>query len=134
MNAPALNDTRTVALITGVLLLLTVATAVGQFLARHPDRGLDPAAVRSFNLRLRGWWIMCTVLAAAFWLGTTATVVLCGLVSFWALRAKARIGSAQSTGNSPRMRRCSSEASSGWIRVSQWNITSRPHQRTPDLQ
>ena len=86
MNAPALNDTRTVALITGVLLLLTVATAVGQFLARHPDRGLDPAAVRSFNLRLRGWWIMCTVLAAAFWLGTTATVVLCGLVSFWALR------------------------------------------------
>ena len=86
MNAPSLNDTRTIALITGVLLLLTVATAVGQFLARHPDRGLDPAAVRSFNLRLRGWWIMCTVLAAAFWLGTTATVVLCGLVSFWALR------------------------------------------------
>ena len=29
---------------------------------------------------------MCTVLAAAFWLGTTATVVLFGLVSFWALR------------------------------------------------
>ena len=86
MNAPAMNDTRTIALIAGVLLLLTVATAVGQFLGRHPDRGLDPAAVKAFNARLRGWWIMCTVLAAAFWLGTTATVVLCGLVSFWALR------------------------------------------------
>ena len=81
-----MNDTRTIALIAGVLLLLTVATAVGQFLKRHPDRGLDPAAVNTFNLRLRGWWIMCTVLAAAFWQGPTATVLLFGLVSFWALR------------------------------------------------
>jgi phosphatidate cytidylyltransferase len=81
-----MNDIRTIALIASVLTLLTAATAVGQFLKRHPDRGLDPAAVNTFNLRLRGWWIMCTVLAAAFWLGTTATVVLFFLVSFWALR------------------------------------------------
>jgi len=81
-----MNDIRTIALIAGVLGLLAVATGIGQFLRRHPDRGLDPAAVNTFNLRLRGWWIMCTVLAAAFWLGTTATVVLFGLVSFWALR------------------------------------------------
>ena len=81
-----MNDIRTIALIAGVLGLLALATAIGQFLERHPDRGLDPAAVNTFNLRLRGWWIMCTVLAAAFWLGTTATVVLFGLVSFWALR------------------------------------------------
>jgi phosphatidate cytidylyltransferase len=80
------NDPRTIALITSVLALLTAATGVGQFLKRHPDRGLDAAAVRTFNLRLRGWWILCTVLAATFWLGTTATVVLFGLVSFWALR------------------------------------------------
>jgi phosphatidate cytidylyltransferase len=81
-----MNDVRTLALVSGVLAILTVATAVGQFLRRHPDRGLDPAAVRTFNSRLHGWWIMCTVLAAAFWLGTNATVVLFGLVSFWALR------------------------------------------------
>ena len=81
-----MTDHRTIALVAGVLALLTAATAVGQFLRRHPDRGLDPAAVRTFNSRLRGWWILCTVLAAAFWLGTTATVVLFGLVSFWALR------------------------------------------------
>lgn len=81
-----MNDARTLALVAGVLALLAIVTAVGQFLRRHPDRGLDPAAVRSFNTRIRGWWIMCTVLAAAFSLGTTATVVLFGLVSFWALR------------------------------------------------
>ena len=61
-----MNDPRTIALITGVLALLTAATGVGQFLKRHPDRGLDPAAVRAFNARLRGWWILCAVLAAAF--------------------------------------------------------------------
>ena len=81
-----MNEPRTIFLVAGVLLLLTVATAIGQFLRRHPDRGLDPAAVRGFNGRLQGWWILCTVLAAAFWLGSTATVVLFGLVSFWALR------------------------------------------------
>ena len=81
-----MTDNRTIALVAGVLALLTVATAVGQCLHRHPDRGLDPAAVGTFNSRLRGWWILCTVLAAAYWLGTTATVVLFGFVSFWALR------------------------------------------------
>ena len=35
-----MNDIRTIALIAGVLALLTLATAVGQFLKRHPDRGV----------------------------------------------------------------------------------------------
>jgi len=80
------NDIRTIALVAGVLLLLSVVTGVGQFLKRHPDRGIDAAAVRTFNMRIRGWWVLCTVLAAAFWLGSTATVTLFGFVSFWALR------------------------------------------------
>jgi phosphatidate cytidylyltransferase len=80
------NDLHTVVLVTGVLGLLLVATAVGQFLARRSDRGVDQGAVRAFNQRLRGWWIMGGLLAVAFWLGVTATVTLFGLVSFWALR------------------------------------------------
>ena len=81
-----MNDIRTIALVAGVLLLLSVVTGIGQFLKRHPDRGIDAAAVRTFNMRIRGWWVLCTVLAAAFWLGSTATVTLFGFVSFWALR------------------------------------------------
>ena len=81
-----MNDIRTIALVAGVLLLLSVVAGVGQFLKRHPDRGIDAAAVRTFNMRIRGWWVLCTVLAAAFWLGSTATVTLFGFVSFWALR------------------------------------------------
>ena len=35
---------------------------------------------------MRAWWILFAVLAAAFLLGHVATVVLFGLISFWALR------------------------------------------------
>ena len=53
-----MNDIRTIALVAGVLLLLSIVTGVGQFLKRHPDRGIDAAAVRTFNLRIRGWWVL----------------------------------------------------------------------------
>jgi phosphatidate cytidylyltransferase len=77
---------RTLGLVGGVLALLAAATAVGQVLKRNPDSGLNPAAVRTFNLRLRAWWLMLSVLAGAFLLGNTATVILFFLISFWALR------------------------------------------------
>ena len=54
-----MEDWRTLSLVGGVLGLLTIATIVGQFLKRHPDTGLNAAAVRTFNLRLRAWWLMC---------------------------------------------------------------------------
>ena len=81
-----MTDWKTLALVGGVLTLLAGATAVGQFLKLYPDTGLNPAAVRIFNLRLRAWWLMSSMLAATFLIGPTATVVLFGLLSFWALR------------------------------------------------
>jgi phosphatidate cytidylyltransferase len=81
-----MTDWKTLSLVGGVLALLATATGVGQFLKLYPDTGLNPAAVRIFNLRLRAWWLMCSVLAAAFLVGPTATVILFGLLSFWALR------------------------------------------------
>jgi phosphatidate cytidylyltransferase len=79
-------DVITLSLVGGVLALLATATFVGYRLKDQPDIGLNPALVDSFNLRIRAWWLMCTVLAAAFLLGSVATVVLFGLISFWALR------------------------------------------------
>ncbi|MBI3838942.1 MAG: phosphatidate cytidylyltransferase [Planctomycetia bacterium] len=79
-------DVKTLSLVGGVLALLAGATTIGQRLKLQPDIGLNPALVESFNLRIRAWWLMCTVLAAAFLLGSVATVVLFGLISFWALR------------------------------------------------
>ncbi len=81
-----MSDWRTLALVGGVLGLLAAATGVGQFLKLYPDSGLNAAAVRSFNLRVRSWWLMSSLLAAALLISNTATVVLFGLLSFWALR------------------------------------------------
>jgi phosphatidate cytidylyltransferase len=79
-------DNKTLALIGGILAVLATATAVGQFLKRHPDTGLNAAAVRTFNERLRAWWLICSALAAALWIGNSVTFALFGFTSFWALR------------------------------------------------
>ncbi len=82
-------DVRTLSLVGGVLAILLVATSLGQRLKYSRDIGINPALVEAFNLRIRAWWLMCTVLAAAFLLGPAsrvATVIVFFLISFWALR------------------------------------------------
>jgi phosphatidate cytidylyltransferase len=79
-------DPVTLGLVGVVLGLLAVAWGVGRLVSRQPETGLNPAAVQNFNLRLRGWLLMCSLLAAAVWMGNLATVILFGLISFWALR------------------------------------------------
>jgi phosphatidate cytidylyltransferase len=68
-----------------VVLLLTVATVVGQVVKRQPHLGLNTAAVETFNSRVRAWWIICSLLAIAFF-SPGLTVALFGFLSFWALR------------------------------------------------
>ena len=68
-----------------IVALLTAVTVVGQLLARQPQLGLNPAAVSAFNARLRAWWIICCLLSVAF-LSPSVTILLFGLISFWALR------------------------------------------------
>jgi phosphatidate cytidylyltransferase len=77
---------RTLGLIGGVLLLLGTATFVVRALRRQADSGINPAILETFGLRVRGWWILFATLAAAILLGPVATVILFGLISFWALR------------------------------------------------
>lgn len=82
-------DVKTLGMVGGVLAVLATATTIGQFLKHQPEAGLNPAVVETFNARIRAWWLMCTVLAAAFLLGPAshvATVIIFGLISFWALR------------------------------------------------
>ena len=79
-------DPRTLSLIGAVLVLLGAATAVIKVLKRRPESGIDPAILETFGLRVRAWWILLSTLAAAFLLGHVVTVILFGLISFWALR------------------------------------------------
>lgn len=77
---------RTLGLVGGVLMVLAAATLVVQLLKRRTDGAIDPAIVETFRCRVRAWWILTAVLAAAWLIGITATVVLFGLMAFWALR------------------------------------------------
>lgn len=73
-------------LVVAVLSLLGVATFVGWLLKRQTDTGLNPAVIEQFNQRIRAWWLLCAVLAAAFFFHRWATVLLFFCLSFWALR------------------------------------------------
>jgi len=79
-------DGRTLGLVGGVLVLLAAATAVVQVLRKRADGGIDPAILHTFRLRVRAWWLLCSMLAAAFLFPPAATVALFALISFWALR------------------------------------------------
>lgn len=69
-----------------VLATLAIATAVSQWLQRRPPDNINPALIRRFDLRVRAWWLMCAILVFGLLLHRIGTVVLFGLVSFWALR------------------------------------------------
>ena len=81
-----LNNAITWGLMLGVVGVLGLATGVGRFLTRQTDARFDAAVIEQFNLRVRAWWLMLSVLAAAFLLGQAATVILFFILSFWALR------------------------------------------------
>ena len=90
MNLPNeprwLNDIPTNALLGAVLVTLAIASLIGQWLRNQPSESINPALVRRFRQRLNSWWLMCAVLVFGLLLRPIGTVILFGLVSFWALR------------------------------------------------
>lgn len=79
-------DGITLGLVGGVLVLLGAVTAVAHVLKHMRDPGLDPAIIETFRLRVRAWLMLFAVLVAALLVHPVATIVLFGLISFWALR------------------------------------------------
>jgi phosphatidate cytidylyltransferase len=79
-------DPRTLSLIGAVLVLLGTAWGIVRMLKRRPETDIDPAILETFRLRVNAWGILFATLAAAFLLGHVLTVILFGLLSFWALR------------------------------------------------
>ncbi len=86
MGPRYLLDRRTNILLGTVLGVLIVAAVVGRLLRRQPESTVSPAAVHTFNNRVGAWWMMYAVLIAGLVVGYEMTVILFGLVSFWALR------------------------------------------------
>ncbi|MEM9413251.1 MAG: phosphatidate cytidylyltransferase [Planctomycetota bacterium] len=83
----SLMDDWTVLLVLITILVLVGLLVVGQILKRQPETNFDPAIIRTFNKRVVAALTMCVVLVVALLASNKViTVVLFGLVSFWALR------------------------------------------------
>lgn len=91
VRARGMLDLRTLILLGTVLALLIAASVIGRALRRSADTTLNPAMVKTFRSRVNAWWTMYAILILGFLVdfafqSTVTTVVIFGLVSFWALR------------------------------------------------
>src|SRR5580693_2332054 len=74
----------------GVLTILVTASSIGYVMSRRV-RGREPddasrKVVENLNARIKAWWVMIFVLAAALMAGPKTVIILFGLISFAALR------------------------------------------------
>ncbi len=81
-----LDDGYTILLVLITVVILGMLLVVGQILKRQPETNFDPAIIRTFNKRVIAALTMCVVLVVALMFSKVVTVILFGLVSFWALR------------------------------------------------
>src|SRR5262245_38461446 len=70
----------------GIVAVLIVASVIGYALARGAKSESGRATIENLNARVNAWWVMIVVLAIAFTLGKTATLILFAFISFFALR------------------------------------------------
>jgi phosphatidate cytidylyltransferase len=73
-------------LIGGVVTLLILASVIGRILRARVKDEKAADVVDNLNARVRAWWWMVAVFAAAFVIGRNATIVMFALISFYALR------------------------------------------------
>ena len=69
-----------------LVFLLAVASVIGVWLKSRPADEKKAASRANLVARTNAWWVMVAILGVAFFAGTTATLVLFGLASFFALR------------------------------------------------
>ena len=81
-----LLNTSTTILVLVMLAALAILIGVGQILKRQPESNFDAAIIRKFNQRVASWFTIYVMLVVALMLGKVPTVILFGLISFWALR------------------------------------------------
>ncbi len=79
-------DTETGWLIGGTMVLLVIASLIGWILSRREGSPSYHSAIANLNARTRAWWIMVAVFLVAMLTGGIGSLILFGLMSFFALR------------------------------------------------
>jgi phosphatidate cytidylyltransferase len=80
------GDTAFRGLLSGVLMLLVVASAIGWALSRRVVDDVTRATVENINARIRAWWVMALVFMVSVATGAIGSTLLFTLISFLALR------------------------------------------------
>lgn len=78
-------DIPTIGLVLIIIALLGIASIVASLLHRQ-SLGVDPIVLSRFGSRLRGWWLLLSLVAFAALAGKGVVVFLFGAMSFWAMR------------------------------------------------
>ena len=81
-----MDDWRIVILLAGVIGILLAGSLASFVLSRRANSEAMQATVRNLNSRVKAWWVMVAIFAAAFLLGPTVTLILFALTSFYCLR------------------------------------------------
>jgi phosphatidate cytidylyltransferase len=76
----------TLRLLTGILLLLVVASTIGALLHLRVKTEKGAQTVANLNARIRSWWVMCAVFGVATVAGPRFNIALFSCMSFLALR------------------------------------------------
>jgi phosphatidate cytidylyltransferase len=69
-----------------LVVLLGLASAIGAWLRSRPADEKKAASRANLVARINAWWVMVAILAVAFLTGSTMTLILFALASFFALR------------------------------------------------
>lgn len=76
---------QTIALFLGIAAFLAFASAIGLVLKRRAGAGPSPG-IDNLNARIKAWWVMVALIAAAFVAGKAGVIILFAFASFAALR------------------------------------------------
>jgi phosphatidate cytidylyltransferase len=82
----AIHDAKFVWLYGGVLVLLLISTLIGKILKSRHRSDASRTTIDNLNARIRAWWKMCAIFAAAVVSGRIGSLILFGIISFLAMR------------------------------------------------
>ena len=72
--------------VTGIVCILAIATAIGQVLRHRARSESSRTTIRNVNARITAWWMMSAIVLGSLMAGPSGTVALFALLSFVALR------------------------------------------------
>jgi phosphatidate cytidylyltransferase len=81
-----IHDTKLDWLYGGVLFLLLVSTLIGKILRSRHRNDDSRTTIDNLNARIRAWWKMSAIFAAAVISGRIGSLILFGIISFLAMR------------------------------------------------